>query len=324
MKQLLSVFAIFVLINSCSKKNDPTPVYPVQQDVLGAGWTKLTTPMNGANDVFFIDANNGFLASESHGIYKSTNGGTTWLPTNSASGSNNIAMVSVNRACFTNMDSVCKVTQDGGSSYTFNAFHTPGGNVGLIDCFYSSFNTAYLCSHLYIWKSVNGGASFDTVYNFQNAVNYASLFFLNDQTGWVLRSDGIYKTTTGGISWVQQAPFASGNGYGAVEFADQNTGYFAFTDGTTQGAVYKSTNGGTTMAPVLSLPASTYYDIDFVNASTGFVSASNKIWKTSDGGATWTEVVSLANDVAIVELHFIDANHGWACTASYDLLKFNL
>lgn len=48
------------------------------------------------------------------------------------------------------------------------------------------------------------------------------------------------------------------------------------------------------------------------------------IFKTTDSGNTWTKVVAVASSTPyLMELHFTDANHGWACGSNGMILKFD-
>ena len=90
------------------------------------------------------------------------------------------------------------------------------------------------------------------------------------------------------------------------------------------GKIYKSVNGGTDFLQVAQLPPGATRaipDLHFVNDNTGYVNAGNRIYKTIDGGLTWQVVVALGND-RIIEIHFTDANHGWACGGG-TILRFN-
>jgi len=67
--------------------------------------------------------------------------------------------------------------------------------------------------------------------------------------------------------------------------------------------------------------SNTYHDIHFVSPQIGYITDNKLILKTTDGGATWTKEVAMANS-RIVELHFTDPNHGWAGADHGIILKF--
>ena len=57
-----------------------------------------------------------------------------------------------------------------------------------------------------------------------------------------------------------------------------------------------------------------FYDVHFVNASTGIVSALGGLLRTTDGGATWTLVYSGTSQYTryLIAVAFADSNHGTA------------
>lgn len=323
MRTLLFIVFISTLIISCKKEGNsdvPNPVSP--KDTLTAGWSVLTAglPTENISDIFFTDNLNGF-ATGATGIYKSVNGGVFWSKKKELFNPVNIAAANSNRACFINLSDTVYVTQDGGASFQTTRYFTPGANVSFEDGFFSSLNTCYLTSKKYIWKSVNGGITYDTIYNFPIPQGYNSLFFLNDATGWVFKSDGIYKTGDGGLSWNLSKAFNMATG--AVEFTDLNTG-FAVASENNSVSVFKTTNGGSTWQVIYQplLFTNNLSDIDFLSSSVGYFSMENRIYKTTDGGSTWNVVVALVNR-NFVEIHFNDLNHGWASANDGTIVKLN-
>ncbi len=322
MKKLINVLVFISLITSCSKKTDPAPVpIPViLPDTLSMGWTKINSlPNEFFTDIFFTDSAKGY-ATSSKGIYKTVNAAVSWTKINTVLNSVNISAANSNRVCFVNNASIPFVTQDGGTTFQTTSYIAPGGGVGFADCFFSSTNSCYLSSVKFIWKSTDGGSSFDTVYNFQNLSNFSSLFFLDDQTGWIIRSEGLYKTIDGGNSWNLLLP--KSNGYGAMDFVSSTIGYSSLSDDTVPVVtISKTSDGGVSWQIVFQAPnQAEYVDIDFVNTTEGYICSGNRIYKTVNGGNTWLPVVALGN-ARILEIHFTDANHGWACTTDGTVVK---
>lgn len=328
MIRLFPLLAVMVIMYSCSKKNDvvmppvppPVAVFP---DTLTAGWSKINSlPQENFTDIFFTDNNNGYATGQS-GIYKSVNAGIFWNKI-SNDYNINIAAAGNNRACFVNNLNTVFNTQNGGSTFQSIVYNAPGGTVTFEDCFYSDMNTCYLVSGKYIWKSTNGGILFDTVFNFQSSVPIASLFFLNNNIGAVMRSEGIYTTGDGGFSW--SIGLNLSNATGALEFTDAATGFCAVVQNNSGiSEIYKTLNGGNTWQSMFQTGsqngAYSIPDIDFVSATVGYFSHTNRIFKTTNGGATWSQVIGLGNR-SVTEIHFTDANHGWASTTDGTILRF--
>lgn len=176
-----------------------------------------------------------------------------------------------------------------------------------------------------------------------------SVFFVDDNTGWTVGSDGfIKKTTNAGLDWIQQN---SGTTLSlkSVQFIDQNTGWicgevgliikttnggqnwFELTSGTTvelnnlqfcdtivgyvvgyNGTIIKTTNGGLTWLAQSSGTTSNLYSVDFVNDLLGYaVGGVCKFLKTTDGGINWI-VNTLPLSSSILNcIDFVDSNVGW-------------
>lgn len=319
MVKLLRLLAIVLIVSSCSKNNGSNGGSSgvVLPDTLTTGWTKVTgLPNENFNDIFFADNSNGFAVSN-NGIYRSADGGDTWikLTSTNAIGFTNIGAGTNNNACFVNKSYDVLVTQDAGNTISKAVYAYPGGgNVAFFDCFFSSPATCFLTSKEFIWKSVNAAVNLDTVYHFPTISETSSLFFLDDMQGWVLRQDGIYQTIDGGTTWAKDTALV--NAYGSIQFIDSNNGYFS-----NYGTVNKTTDGGITWVPVYESTLKIFFDIAFIDINEGYFSFNNKIYKTSDAGTNWTPVVALGNEL-INKICFTDVNHGWACTSDGVIVKY--
>jgi photosystem II stability/assembly factor-like uncharacterized protein len=320
MFRLFYIAFLIPLIFSCGKKSDSLPPDPppviVMPDTLSAGWNKVSTGATKTfTDIFFSDNSTGYACGQG-GIYKSTNGGISWAILNSTATPTNIGVANANKACFIDETEKIFLTTDGTNIQQAAATQL-NPQPAFKDVFFSSNNVCYLSSVQYVWKSVNGGSSFDTLYNFKNSISDGNfLYFVNDLTGWINRRGNVYKTTDGGVNWTLQLSGTQRSG--GMKFINANTGFVAVDN-----SVYKTTDGGITFQNIKSFASNTYLDLDFVSATTGYVSAANHIYKTTDGGATWTQIVAVGDPQTILEIHFTDANHGWACGTNGLLLRFN-
>lgn len=150
------------------------------------------------------------------------------------------------------------------------------------------------------------------------------LSFLNDSTGWVIKTLGdgnnplgvvLFKTTNSGSTW-QRTVLSSTAGDAAiqVQFVDANNGWVLIFNMTTGTPIFlKTTNGGANWTSTNG--GGIFY---YVNATTGyaFSAAPNStppytIYKTINGGTNWT---SQYVDNTIGELNaiqFTDINNGW-------------
>jgi photosystem II stability/assembly factor-like uncharacterized protein len=119
---------------------------------------------------------------------------------------------------------------------------------------------------------------------------YADMHFVNDSTGWIVRSSGeIYKTSDFGDSWVYQ-PSGVDVGFSAIEFANADTGWLFGG----AGIILNTSDGGDhwearTGDP--SLSSAYLSDVRFADDhngwAVGLVGGTGLIMHTSDGGLTW-------------------------------------
>ena len=321
MKQnVFFILALTLLILfSCKKDNvpdpgpGPGPVPITPKDTLGTGWKKIlfNDSTQSLADIFFV-GNTGFCLS-SNTVYKSIDAGNTWTG-RIFNGINfiNLGMGSDTNAIFIGSNNGVLVTHNGGISYDFNTLADPSS---ISDVFFVNTSTAYIAGKG-IWKTTNGGTNWTKLYEFDIGDGYKSLHFINDQIGWVIKRDGLFKTTNGGVDW--QIVNTGGviiPGFGSVFFPDESHGYIS-----DQLTIASTSNAGSSWTKSYT-GMSTYHDIHFFSANTGYITDSLYILKTIDGGLTWNKEVILPGRL-IIEIHFTDSNHGWACGPNGTILKY--
>jgi photosystem II stability/assembly factor-like uncharacterized protein len=316
-KKLLVLSISFFVFISCTKdKNEPGPA-PVASDTLSAGWKKIQiADSTDFLDVFFIN-NTGFAVGSN--IYKSSDGGDSWAKLTAPSGLNSgnlvsIGMGSEKNAIFISSFAQLVTTHNGGANFTINTLPPSS----LPDVFFIDSSIAYAVDNS-VWKTIDGGSNWIKLHDFAPLHGWNSLFFINEQTGWVLKQGAFYKTINGGIDWQRVNTDVDLDQGGAVFFLNSDTGYISNTT-----SIERTLDGGASWNKVFTCTTGLYHDIHFVSANVGYITDGPRIFKTSDGGNTWTKevaLVSLSN--SLMELHFTDANHGWACGGKGTILKFN-
>lgn len=315
-KPLLPLICLLLLI-SCKKNHDGDTPAP-KEDSLGTGWTKTSGLTQGyVSDIFFV-GNTGFFVADGK-IFRSINGGDSWqIVYQSPSTWINIGMGSTDNAGFIWPGNKTQIlfTTNGGASFD----STDLGSNSFNDIFYVSPQVAY-ANNGKLWKTVNGGKNWTNIYTFPGGVQQMSvLFFINEQNGWAVANGVLYKTTSSGTSWtpVTNHGITSGGAENSLFFTDINTGFFG-----NETTIKKTTDGGANWSTVYATSVSDgyYHNLHFINSQLGYLTDKNLIMKTTDGGVTWTREVTLKDNYA-VELHFTDANHGWAGTNGGLILKF--
>lgn len=322
----LILFALFSLTN-CNK-SDHTSTF-VAQDTLGSGWTKMNVYGNagstGGGDIFFNSTSTGFLSGQSRGTFRSTDGGNTWTEIFRAGGgsllASNIAMTSDNKAFFVRPaeDSIFKTLNLGA---TVTGCSLAGASPS--DIFLADNNTGLCSSDKGIFKTTDGGNSWNNIYPLPNFIaSYSTIFMFDPTNAWVCYSNKVFHANGSLASFkLDSVPAVIPNiGLISVFATSASTVYVS----SNSGYVFKSVDAGNTFSVLKKLDGgyrSIGSDLHFVDANTGYMSLGSRIFKTTDAGNTWTMVVALGS-TSINEIHFIDATHGWACCTDGYILKFN-
>jgi len=255
----------------------------------GNTWNIITTGATGVNDIFFTDANNGYLCFGNN-FFKSTDGGLNWsaLTTGATNPILRIFFTDVNNGYITVDGEGIYKTTDGGLNWN----NTTTLN-GLSDTFYGIYftdnQTGYVAGNLgKINKTIDAGASWKNVTSGLGTELF-TVFATDRDTAYTGGKEGkIFKTENGGINYFQQTnAFAST--IMKVYFINNNVG-FACSD---SGRILKTIDGGENWILKPTNTVRGFTDLSFINANQGFASASGGlVFKTNDAGETWDSIVT--------------------------------
>ncbi|MBC8048493.1 MAG: hypothetical protein H7Y00_16965, partial [Fimbriimonadaceae bacterium] len=150
------------------------------------------------------------------------------------------------------------------------------------------------------------------------------LFFINDNTGWMVNLDGfIYKTYDGGDSW-DTLIIQPGTAFRCIGFFDEMNGYAGnlgpgswITETTDTLPLYQTHDGGTTWTPVTTITGAEpacICGINIVNDSVAYAvgryAGPTVILKTIDAGETWSSTDFSAETWSLIDTYFISEDTG--------------
>ncbi|MGI8892604.1 MAG: VPS10 domain-containing protein [Bacteroidia bacterium] len=210
----------------------------------GNTWSiTVTSPLSSLHFPSYFIA---FLVGDNGTVMKSTDAGISWNNAASLPSINLYAVYFINDTVgFTVSDTTIFKTVDGGNNWSdFNlpnsgslyGIHFPSDSVGYVFMYNSSLLTT-------IFKTTDCGQSWNSITNLSLNVP-VSMWFTDNNTGYITSIFSIKKTTDGGITWTDQA--SSPPSWGSfmdwvsdVYFLDDTVG---FAVGNSQ--FYRTYNGG--------------------------------------------------------------------------------
>ena len=174
----------------------------------------------------------------------------------------------------------------------------------------------------YILKTIDGGDNWDL--KFTDFRDFSRVKFLNENTGFVSGGFGtgarLYKSTDGGENWFN----LSIPGGGQIYFSDLSVinedTLWVVANNSLVGGVFRTTNGGISWQVQYSAGLHNPERIYMYDANLGFISTTSntKLRRTTDGGATWTEIQGVSG---FTDLQFIDENTGWKTTLNTSVIS---
>ncbi|VXB22950.1 MULTISPECIES: YCF48-related protein [Chryseobacterium] len=265
--------------------------------------------------------NIGFIVGENT-ILRTADYGATWnsIP-NYGTSLNSINFISNDIVYISGQTQILKSSDNG---VTFPEQKIMNGMSVSMSVFTDANTAVVTCFDGRIRRTTNGGDSWTTNYSDNSSANTLyTLVFPSQNIGYANKGFGeMLKTIDGGQTWTAFGYSTYYKETYGMQFFDDNNGIVVGYGG----AVYKTTNGGTSwqwMSPNSPYSTDTDYNLNslyFFNNQTGICVGNNgRIIKTQNGGTNWTNY-SPTYDV-INEIHFIDPNKAYFKTNLGELFK---
>jgi photosystem II stability/assembly factor-like uncharacterized protein len=291
-------------------------------------------------DVFFVNANTGWIVTDSTQIMKTTDSGLTWVRQTLPFYTPLLAVFFINENTgwagggyhfFVHSGYLYKTT-NGGINWTAN-------NSGEIHgIYFIDENTGFLGLNASgdfgsggsLIRTTNGGANWDGIYS---SHEFSKISFKNAQTGYAIGhywddtsndTSFIYRTTNAGESW--EIKFKERNEqfyYGSLKDISAS-GNYVWAVGKDSTVIYSSDNGENWSVQNASVKGN-LYSVCFIDENTGWAVGNRypdttNVMKTINGGANWfNQKNELGN--ALKSVMFVNENTGWAVGYNGTILK---
>ena len=264
----------------------------------------------------------GYMAGGSE-IYKSTNGGVSWvilgypLPTFNDSlfwqgkVKDHLFFTSLDTGFAAGWDiwtntSIILKTVDGGATWVTK--HTGSPNCKINSIFFPSATIGYAVGNNgTIYKTTNAGNNWTSFILTSTTEEMAGLYFVDNNIGYVVSGTKTYKTINGGSNWT----IVNSLGGTCVWFQNSQIGYV----GTSGGTVRKTTNFGSSWVTCNFGNNTQVNKLFFTNDSIGYattgLSQYGKIYKTKDYGMHWEPQPS-SDGEKLSDICFTDDNKGFS------------
>jgi len=284
-----------------------------------AGVTWVRKFSQSANDVLWLNDTTA-IAIVGTSIYRSTNSGDTWSQISSQifTGFDEMTLLPSGTIVGVSLAGDAWRSTDGGFNWT-QTLVGPGALP-------ASWNVSFFDDQIgaivgqggFIFKTSDGGLTWTALNSGIGGVSFYDLEMFDDNTGLAVGDNGYFlRTTNGGNHWdtgrlqVTGVVLFRNESLQAVSIVDQDFAVAAGYDG----VVYKTFDRGVTWQSIgyPNLPGEFYIsDVKFITHDLGYITGlrpgiPNSLYKTTDGGATWT-VLSINAGQAV---DFVDVNHGW-------------
>lgn len=265
--------------------------------------------------VYFVNGNIGFASREHNELYKTTNGGETWVElTGTSEAIYDFYFLDLNNGFATGDHGATYKTNNGGITWSTILFQNGYvDNTSMYGIYFQDTNIGYATgARGRIIKTIDGGNTWEQhsfTYN-----NVSQVEIINDNVLYILVGNEIYKSSDAGTTFISLgAP--DPNGYTKeISFVTENVGYAAAggTLGSSFGArkIFKTVDGGVTWNVTNngnSLSSNNLKYVHFVDENIGFTGGG--LSKTLDGGNTWEYISTSIN---IGEVKFFNDQLGFA------------
>jgi photosystem II stability/assembly factor-like uncharacterized protein len=273
----------------------------------GSSWTSIFSGTDYIKDVWFADAQNGFVLSP-YKIFRTTNGGASWdsWEANPDYILHRFNFLNALEGYATADPRTLLRTFDGG--VTWQTYQLPYPNLSFETAYFLNSNVAYLASAGgRISKTTDGGITWDNQTSGFSGIQQG-IDFIDPQNGiFACTSGEIYYTRNGALN-IRRAKYSELRNCTGVKYLRPNLALISADSG----IVLRSTDGGVSWNNIQTSTLESFADIMAVDTNCAYVCGSNgAVFKTLNGGLSWTNV-SINTSTWLQGVYFITRNIGLA------------
>jgi gliding motility-associated-like protein len=288
----------------------------VADSIPGGTWSSTYVFVSAAGErIEFADCNNGMIAGTGGNITVTTDGGKTWVDKSNAG--------------------------------------IGGGGFSIFGMAYPTTSKAYFAvNNGVVYSSTDRATTLDPAYT-NSAFQMRDVAAIGNDTVWVVgnntsaipaasRTSKVFRSVDGGLTWTVNGNFPVGSlsqTFTEIEFPSRQVGYVAGNRDT----IWKTTDAGATWfklplpSPGNPISISNINDMFALDDNTVFLvgfgfgaTTRNVVYKTTDGGNTWTDInsnigllmgASIGGSQGNSTVMFHDANNGYVCSGTGSLFK---
>jgi photosystem II stability/assembly factor-like uncharacterized protein len=292
-------------------------------------WTPLTTgTTTNLLGISFADDNTGWSVGSAGKIIATTNGGMTWSSQTSGTTQAlyDVAAISTSTAIAVGDASTVRRTTNGGTTWSTVTSPITGDFrvVWFLDAMTGFVGGGNGPSTGVLMKTTDGGATWTGLTPSTGDAVYG-IYFTSATVGYITCSGGKgFVTTDGGFTWTAMTMGTTAFFLDDVHFTSPTTGFVSGDGGT----LLKTTNAGLSWSTV-TIPGSgtnRLLGLHFLNSAVGYVvgglvggTNSGIIFKTNDGGTTWT--TDHTNTNRFYQCSFPSFGAGYACGINGTIVK---
>jgi len=286
------------------------------------------------HSVYFTDVNTGWAVGDSGTILHTSDGGSNWViqSSNTTFNLNSVFFTDADHGYAVGNDTLILKTIDGGSTWTNTFYANPGYNYEMLTVHFTDSSTGYIfgfeyslsaSSNMFILKTVDSGANWNLLLSFGDCTEGCepgSMFFSGPDTGYIIYNEERGATTAKILITTDSWTTSTvHNIAGRRRWAGLSSVFFTDTTGYALGrdSLFKSIDGGITWTNLNGQGNSLF----FTNANDGcIVDNGGTILNSNNGGASWATQNSNTT-LDLTSVYFIDENTGYAVGDSGVIVK---